>query len=599
MTAGGFKLRSWSSNCDEVRSLAKRDKTLEMNTNVGVLGMRWDSDSDTLTYMKKTQPPSNDLVTKREVAQITAGLFDPYGYLSPVLVKAKLFIQELWKRKLDWDEPLGDDLIKQWSPIATDLRAGSHVTFSRRYFTEGTNLRDEHELHVFADASTKAFGASVYLRYKGQTALIMAKTRVAPTKELTLPQLELMAALIGSKLLRFTYDALKDKVNITRRFLWSDNQSVIRWIRSDKKLPLFIANRVKRINEFPCTVKYCPGQDNPADLVTRGISTRDLEKSTLWWKGQIGSNVVIGQLCQLSDNDDTAVFLADSDNSDKANNGHANTAAPPEDNAHSTQIGIQHVVDANRYSSLTKLLRVSAIVLRFVSNLKKPKDRKTGYLTARELQRAENKWIKDVQLEVYRADVYSLLGKTTKTTLARQLALFLDEDNILRCGGRLHNAPLEYAAKFPSLLPTHHRFTELVILAAHKCVLHAGLQTTVTQLRQRHWIPKIRQAVKKLIRKCVNDTSRRINWELATVEKLNYGNDGIIRSAGIRTANGHTNRPIIKLYPLEINANTTQQATENNDHVNTTGNQATSSERPPTRTAAAIARCRIQDLNDV
>ncbi|XP_070541423.1 uncharacterized protein [Ptychodera flava] len=331
----------------------------------------------------------------------------------------------------------------------------------------------------------------------------MAKTRVAPTKELTLPQLELMAALIGSKLLRFTYDALKDKVNITRRFLWSDNQSVIRWIRSDKKLPLFIANRVKRINEFPCTVKYCPGQDNPADLVTRGISTRDLEKSTLWWEGPDWLKRGDWPVCQLSDNDDTAVFLADSDNSDNANNGHANTAAPPEDNAHSTQIGIQHVVDANRYSSLTKLLRVSAIVLRFVSNLKKPKDRKTGYLTARELQRAENKWIKDVQLEVYRADVYSLLGKTTKTTLARQLALFLDEDNILRCGGRLHNAPLEYAAKFPSLLPTHHRFTELVILAAHKCVLHTGLQTTVTQLRQRHWIPKIRQAVKKLIRKCV------------------------------------------------------------------------------------------------
>ncbi|XP_070547922.1 uncharacterized protein [Ptychodera flava] len=484
---------------------------------------------------------------------------------------------------------------------------------------------------MFADASTKAFGTLVYLGYKGQTALIMAKTRVAPTKELTLPQLELMAALIGSKLLRFTYDALKDKVNITRRFLWSDNHSVIGWIRSDKKLPLFIANRVKRINEFPCTVKYCPGQD--------------------------------------------------SDNRDNANNGHANTAAPPEDNAHSTQIGIQHVVDANGYSSITKLLRVSAIVLRFVSNLKKPNARKIGYLTTRELQGAENKWMKDVQPEVYRTDVYLILGQTTKTMFARQLAHFSDEDKILRCGGRLYNAPLEYAAKFPRLLPTHHRFTELVILAAHKCVLHAGLQTTVTQLRQQHWIPKLRQAVKKVIRKCVkclkvigkpyqhpvqaplqkyrvneappftitgvdftgmlyvksehlwrrltteyltalrehhkihgktdndirigdvvlvhSDTSRRINWELATVEKLNYGNDSIIRSAGIRTANGHTNRPIINLYPLEINANTTQQATENNDHVNTTGNQATSSERPPTRTEAAIARCRIQDLNDV
>ena len=88
--------------------------------------------------------------------------------------------------------------------------------------------------------------------------------------------------------------------------------------------------------------------------------------------------------------------------------------------------------------------------------------------------------------------------------LIRQLRLFLDTDNLLRCGGRINNAPLSTATKFPYLLPKNHPFTDLVVYSAHENILHSGVNSTMTTLRQTYWIPSIRQYVRKLLRRCVN-----------------------------------------------------------------------------------------------
>ena len=876
MNTAGFNLRSWSSNCEEIRDRAAKDGTLEPNTNVNVLGLRWQTLSDNLTFAMKADLTSDDPLTKRKIAQSIGSVFDPLGMLSPVSIKGKVFNQKVWKENVAWDTPLSEMLTDEWKNIATDLQASLNVTFNRKYFSENTNLADAHELHVFVDASTKAYGAAAYIRNSNKTSLVMAKTRVAPMKETTIPRLELLAALIGARLLNFVYNALKDKMHITSRILWSDSQIVIHWIKSDKKLPIFITNRVKEINSLRCDVKYCPTKENPADLLTRGMSTRDLINSSLWWEGPAWLKHGDWPVCQLFD---SAVYHINADDIHDVIDKRVN-ATPTRDNAQTS--GIQHVVDANRYSSLTKLLRVTALVLRFVSNLLGRDPRKSGLLTADEIQRAETLWIEDVQREKFPDEIRSLKKQTKENTLARQLTLFLDEDRIIRCGGRLHNAPLEFDTKFPILLPSHHRFTNLVIYNAHSRVFHSGLQSTVTQLRRRFWIPKIRQVVKSLVRKCVtclkvmgnsyrlpiqaplqkyrvneappfsitgvdftgallvrnrdgrekkayvclftcaitravhleivedltttsflnafrrfsarrslpskvisdnattyqtaatelrelfkspdvkqyfankrvewsfipkrapwfggfwermigltktnmkkvlgrafvsldelntivaeiestlndrpitflsadsddempltpshllhgrtltnvpyplvdedeisdpsfeiqaklkkrylrisqllehfwrrwtseylpalrehhklsgktdnqiktgdvvlvhSDTERRINWKLAVVVKLNYGNDGIVRSADIRTAKGQTNRPITKLYPLEVNANTILPTSDDNNNGDTQGkDRDLSNQRPPTRTAAAIARCKIQDLANV
>ena len=123
MNKCGFNLRSWSSNSQSVRAQADTDGISENKDTVNVLGIQWNTVDDTLTYPVDKQPSQKDdhVTTKRQVVQVISKLFDPLGFLAPVHVKAKIFVQELWKHKLEWDEPLSEDLLKQWQTIRDNL----------------------------------------------------------------------------------------------------------------------------------------------------------------------------------------------------------------------------------------------------------------------------------------------------------------------------------------------------------------------------------------------------------------------------------------------------------------------------------------------
>ena len=167
-------------------------------------------------------------------------MFDPLGIATPVTIQAKLLIQKIWTAQIEWDEPLGAELAKEWQQIADDLCQLHQYYIHRKYFTDfDTSCLT---LHTFSDASIKAYGAIVYLCSKSQTAFVMAKSRVAPLKSQTLPRLELMAALIAARLTKFVKDSLKlARIPI---YAWVDSQIAIYWIHSQKKLPQFVAHRV-------------------------------------------------------------------------------------------------------------------------------------------------------------------------------------------------------------------------------------------------------------------------------------------------------------------------------------------------------------------
>ncbi|XP_077866221.1 uncharacterized protein LOC144353806 [Saccoglossus kowalevskii] len=138
------------------------------------------------------------------------------------------------------------------------------------------------------------------------------------------------------------------------------------------------------------------------------------------------------------------------------------------------------------------------------STLKHGNSQSKEHISAQELKHAETLWIKSVQLICYSDEIRALRTHTkSRPPLIRQLQLFVDDSGILRCGGRLQNAVIEYSAKHPILLPPKHAYTKLVIRNAHEAVLHAGTMTTVTFIRQQLWIPRIRQAVNAVIRNCV------------------------------------------------------------------------------------------------
>ena len=337
-------------------------------------------------------------------------------------------------------------------------------------------------------------------KQRDQTTLVMSRSRVAPVRSITLPKLELMAAVIATRVASFFIQSLHLTSNDTTIHLWSDSQITLHWIYDIKQTATtkpFIANRVMEITQtFPASVwTYVPTDDNPADLLTRGISAEQLKSSQLWlygpswlistdqWPTWSPASVLHLQNIAIEETQET--------NDERVINP-ANTS------------GIHLVIDAYRYSRLTKLLKVTVYVHRLCHNLKHPLDKITGPVTAKELSDATMLWIKTSQQLEYFKEIANLTSKPAKRTLlVRQLKLFLDSRGFLRCGGRIHNAPISELAKFPYLLSPKHPITKLLVYATHERLHHAGVSSMITAIRQLYWIPAIRVYVKKLLRKCV------------------------------------------------------------------------------------------------
>ena len=131
-----------------------------------------------------------------EVLRASSKIYDPLGILTPVTIRAKILMQELWKGGYGWDEPLPQERQKKWLALSNDLDTATQTQIPRRYFPSSSTWTSNTTLHIFVDASVKAYGAVAYVANGTESSMVMTKTRVAPLKKLTLPQLELMAAVI-------------------------------------------------------------------------------------------------------------------------------------------------------------------------------------------------------------------------------------------------------------------------------------------------------------------------------------------------------------------------------------------------------------------
>ncbi|XP_069118844.1 uncharacterized protein [Argopecten irradians] len=272
----GFNLRSWSSYSKDLRKAAENENVHDTDNVVKILGMRWNPVSDTIAFAEKARADiGNLLATKREVLKQSASIYDPLGILGPVTIRAKLLMQRLWKDGLSWDEKLSEKVKTSWIDILVDTAlVTAKTSIPRKYFVDSDNTIKDSTLHVFVDASQKAYGACAYIVNHTEASFVMAKNRVAPIKGMTLPQLELMAAVLGARLGRH----LLDELELERVVYWSDSQIVIHWLSSEKQQNKFIKNRRKEINDLTGSKhwRYVPAHSNPADLQTRGISAKEI-----------------------------------------------------------------------------------------------------------------------------------------------------------------------------------------------------------------------------------------------------------------------------------------------------------------------------------
>ena len=117
--------------------------------------------------------------------------------------------------------------------------------------------------------------------------------------------------------------------------------------------------------------------------------------------------------------------------------------------------GIHILIDLSAYSNYTKLIDVTAYVLRFIHNSREKLFKLTGPLSPSELSIANLRWVGNAQHRGFPEETSSLQSsnRSSRLPLVRQLQLYLDHTGLIRCGGRIHNAPLSESAKFPYLLP--------------------------------------------------------------------------------------------------------------------------------------------------
>ncbi len=501
MSSANFNLREWNSNSSKLRALANDENAQDENTETKLLGLRWNSNNDTLKLQEKrpltTDPKEMPVsLTKRDVLRVSSKIYDPLGLITPVTIRAKIFLQELWELKYAWDEPLPEPLIAKWFELSADLETATQTEVQRRYFPLTPSWPSNAVMHIFVDASTKAYGTVAYVT--SDCSMVMSKSRVAPLKKLTLPQLELMAAVTGARLASYLSNHLK----VIKTVFWSDSQIVIHWLSSQKELKCFVQNRVKEIHQLTnnATWNYCPTTDNPADLLTRGISADNLSKSTLWTTGPPWITNPDNWPAWNPSNAFLQSSLDEDQDASEVNPTDPNTPESPTP----THTSIAQIITPTRFSDLQRLLRTTAWVLRFANARKNVTVCKRETLQVHEIENARNVWIREIQNEAYGDEFANLQReKTPRLPLVRQLRLFTLDDNIIRCGGRIHNAPVEHSAKFPILLPANHHFTLLVINDAHKRLQHAGLNQTLTHIRQKYWIPTARQYIKKTLRRCV------------------------------------------------------------------------------------------------
>jgi len=208
-----------------------------------------------------------------------------------VAIVGKLLFQDTWTWGLAWDETLPPDIAVKWLAWTSELHLLSDVHVPRWIGAQTHQLQD-CEVHVFGDASERAYGAVIYLRSIVDNAvtvrLICSKARLAPINRITLPRLELLAALVATRLLRYLCQATD--CDIYKAILWSDSAITLAWIRGDpNKWKTFVCNRVTEMVECtpPFQWRHCPGSDNPADFLSRSLHAHDLSTSKTWWNAPV------------------------------------------------------------------------------------------------------------------------------------------------------------------------------------------------------------------------------------------------------------------------------------------------------------------------
>ena len=386
------------------------------------------------------------------------------------------------------DEPLEVKSFKLWNEFLSELTILNQIQIPHCYFEKNVTPACL-ELHGFSDASEHAYAAVLYLRTVSNdgilvTRLVASKTRIAPTKKQSIPRLELLGALILARLVNTVLRNCLQKPTVT---CWVDSTATLFWIRNDRSWKQYVSRRVHEIRTVISRDqwRHCPGSLNPADLPSRGSDANRLLNNNLWWEGPPFLKWSSEEWPRRLDSQ-----------SDKAALTELLKSSPEQTHVLTTAVGntvdLIDIIDCGKFNSFTFLLRVTAQVLRFVELVRKRSLNvfKVCYtdaaIEAVELNRAEILWIRSMQAQTFQKEISYLIGHSNKVKppYIDQFNLFLDNQNLLKCRGRINNANLLASEKNPVLLPSTHPFVKLLVTDAHYRMKHGGINSTLVALRE-------------------------------------------------------------------------------------------------------------------
>lgn len=292
MNRGCFPLGKLKNNCEKI-AIAINQCAIDPTEGVelkdestSVLGLKWMPKSDCFIFNVKLEN-ENSKITKRTIVSNLAKLYDPNGFLGPVIVCAKIIIRELWKQGIDWDEKLSSNIENVWCAYKQGLMLLNSLRIPR--WIQTANARGI-EIHGFADAAKTAMAANIYVRAFNQDNvycnLIFGKTKISPLKTLSIEKLELCAAKMLAELMKY----VREKCDLfdAPYCCFSDSTITLQWIKqSSSNMKSFVANRVSFIqtNTEAVRWRHIPTKMNPADIASRGCDSSSLLNNDLWWHG--------------------------------------------------------------------------------------------------------------------------------------------------------------------------------------------------------------------------------------------------------------------------------------------------------------------------
>ena len=496
---GGVHLHKFVSNSQELMAsiasserAAVKDLDLENGHMERTLGVQWSLGSDTLTFSVSPQecPP-----TRRGILAMVASVYDPLGFVAPFILVGKRILQEMCRRKVGWDDTLPADLQPEWEAWKSSLKELTNIRIPRCFCPNLVGDTVGIELHHFSDASVVGYGTCSYLRFVTEEgvccSLVFGKARVAPTKVVTIPRLELTAATVAVKISVMLRRELHYEQMVEH--FWTDSRVVLGYIQNEgRKFHTFVANRVELIRSQTEVLQwhYVPSEFNPADISSRGQTVEELSRSC-WFNGP---TFLQGQELRFFEEPVIGIDLGD-----------------PEVRVHTLLTTKSEASDPlltrlERFSSWRSVCRVVARLARRATGVTH-----SGMSTLEERRKAEVLLVGLLQRQEFKEETTMLSqppGLPKKNRLANLDPVLVD--GVLRVGGRLRKTTSPLCVKHPAILPKGAHITNLILAHYHEQTKHSGKGMTLNELRANgYWVLGGAKTVSSAIFRCVECRRKR------------------------------------------------------------------------------------------